>query len=80
MATPISDCFSAGASFTPSPVIATQKFDDGSTNEGWIWAANAVPVAPATSGTDSNSKKDDSKTDSKSDSKTDSKANSINKR
>ena len=53
-----------------------QKFDDGSTNEGWIWAANAVPVAPATSGTDSNSKKDDSKTDSKSDSKTDSKANS----
>lgn len=45
-----------------------QKFDDGSTNEGWIWAANAVPVAPATSGTDSNSKKDDSKTDSKSDS------------
>ena len=23
MATPISDCFSAGASFTPSPVIAT---------------------------------------------------------
>lgn len=42
-----------------------QKFDDGSTNEGWIWAANAVPVAPATSGTDSNSKKDDSKTDSK---------------
>ena len=28
-----------------------QKFDDGSTNEGWIWAANAVPVAPATSGT-----------------------------
>lgn len=50
-----------------------QKFDDGSTNEGWIWAANA---APATSGTDSNSKKDDSKTDSKSDSKTDSKANS----
>ena len=53
-----------------------QKFDDGSTNEGWIWAANAFPVAPATSGTDSNSKKDDSKTDSKSDSKTDSKANS----
>ena len=56
-----------------------QKFDDGSTNEGWIWAANAVPAAPAapaTSGTDSNSKKDDSKTDSKSDSKTDSKANS----
>ena len=50
-----------------------QKFDDGSTNEGWIWAANAVPAAP---GTDSNSKKDDSKTDSKSDSKTDSKANS----
>ena len=42
-----------------------QKFDDGSTNEGWIWAANAVPAAPATSGTDSNSKKDDSKTDSK---------------
>lgn len=34
-----------------------QKFDDGSTNEGWIWAANAVPVAPATSGTDSNSKR-----------------------
>ena len=30
-----------------------QKFDDGSTNEGWIWAANAFPVAPATSGTDS---------------------------
>lgn len=53
-----------------------QKFDDGSTNEGWIWAANAVPAAPATSGTDSNSKKDDSKTDSKSDSKTDSKSDS----
>lgn len=53
-----------------------QKFDDGSTNEGWIWAANAFPVAPATSGTDSNSKKDDSKTDSKSDSKTDSKSDS----
>lgn len=34
-----------------------QKFDDGSTNEGWIWAANAVPVAPATSDTDSNSKR-----------------------
>lgn len=34
-----------------------QKFDDGSTNEGWIWAANAFPVAPATSGTDSNSKR-----------------------
>lgn len=50
--------------------------DDGSTQEGWKWAANAVPAAPATSDTDSNSKKDDSKTDSKSDSKTDSKANS----
>lgn len=34
-----------------------QKFDDGSTNEGWIWAANAFPAAPATSGTDSNSKR-----------------------
>ncbi|WP_298486448.1 NPXTG-anchored protein [uncultured Ruminococcus sp.] len=53
-----------------------QKFDDGSTNEGWIWASNAVPVAPATSNTDSNSKKDDSKTDSKSDGKTDSKTDS----
>ena len=55
-----------------------QKFDDGSTNEGWIWAANAVPVAPATSGTDFKSSKKGMipKTDSKSDSKTDSKANS----
>lgn len=34
-----------------------QKFDDGSTNEGWIWAANAFPAAPATSDTDSNSKR-----------------------
>ena len=50
--------------------------DDGSTQEGWKWAANAVPAAPATSDTDSNSKKDDSKTDSNTDSKTDSKANS----
>ena len=50
--------------------------DDGTTQDGWKWAANAVPSAPADSNTDSNGSKADSKTDSKSDSKTDSKANS----
>lgn len=57
-----------------------QKFDDGTTNEGWTWAANATPFAPADSGTESNNSKTDdkgnSKTDGKTDSKTDSKANS----
>lgn len=49
-----------------------QKFDDGTTNDGWKWAANAVPAAPA----DSNTNSDNSKADSKADGKTDSKANS----
>lgn len=57
-----------------------QVFDDGTTNEGWTWAANAVPVAPAevnsSTASGDSSKPDSSKTNSKTDSKTDSKTSS----